>query len=725
MEQSNVVKIRPAELELAVPAFQPVVRTSAANKFIQKVDAQSATESRMVFNWRSPSAGLLCSPIAEVTFHIDIECPFKLSKRTQIGPLFGASDQSFGKHAAHVERNAVANNAASIVKPGVATRALFSFGEGNCVMSACESKTITINGATWTELNSNLYQRSLDECYVPPTEQQRNWSTCGGQQNMDDSVPLSGHVLGLPDGLRIGIAAGNYANQGFTAARGSLVGYECHADGDRSAIASKGFTQTEGATMDSGLCTRMHNFYDQIVSATDAAVVVGVADRTRIYTIEVKAPISGSVFNDLWGANGLSRSDPRNRLALGLPHINSGQIVLQFKELFKRLIRRYGRPSVVGADNLKATGACKITGDDVQIRLNTKYTPNLRLTYIRLPAWRTMPQSVALNVTRREIRRAQGTRSAGDFGEKQFGGGLFGLDKQPQFGLRCASDVQEYPSLLSIQPLSRNVKDGTKDVNWNGVMFPQPPAYIFICYEKDPEFMNYTNPIQKGLRSVGLANAGHAETVSVALGQVAERADPADANAWQAVMDQVEAVNNINTISTQFLMNRYISQNQDSNAAILQLEIVIQSAIGSFAFKDTNSTGNNTYLTDRDILWRTHTRNCHSEYAKKGRSSWQRRKSCLLLSSSDYLLGLSTSPGTVYPITMDVRVKFANLASYKGGLCYTLGQNKGQAEFEDFMVGEPILVGLFTQNVLSLAASSAVYSSQAFSQATTAAALAS
>ncbi len=140
---------------------------------------------------------------------------------------------------------------------------------------------------------------------------------------------------------------------------------------------------------------------------------------------------------------------------------------------------------------------------------------------------------------------------------------------------------------------------------------------------------------------------------------------------------------------------------------------------------DTNSTGNNTYLTDRDILWRTHTRNCHSEYAKKGRSSWQRRKSCLLLSSSDYLLGLSTSPGTVYPITMDVRVKFANLASYKGGLCYTLGQNKGQAEFEDFMVGEPILVGLFTQNVLSLAASSAVYSSQAFSQATTAAALAS
>jgi hypothetical protein len=173
------------------------------------------------------------------------------------------------------------------------------------------------------------------------------------------------------------------------------------------------------------------------------------------------------------------------------------------------------------------------------------------------------------------------------------------------------------------------------------------------------------------------------------------------------------------------LMSRYIALNQDSNAAILQLEIVIQSAIGSFTFRDSAESNKECYFTDRDLLWRTHTRNCHSEYSKKGRASWQNKKSCLLLSSSDYLLGLSTSPGTVYPITMDVRVKFACRSSHKGGICFTTGQNKGQCEFEDFMVGEPILVGLFTQNVLSLAASSAVYSSQAFSQATTAAALAS
>ncbi len=110
---------------------------------------------------------------------------------------------------------------------------------------------------------------------------------------------------------------------------------------------------------------------------------------------------------------------------------------------------------------------------------------------------------------------------------------------------------------------------------------------------------------------------------------------------------------------------------------------------------------------------------------KQGRGAWQEKECCVLLSSSDYMLGLSTSPGTSFPITLDVKVMFANKASYRGGLCYTTGRAKGQTVFEDFILGEPTLVGLFNQNVMTIAASSAVLSSQAFSQATTAAALAS
>ena len=59
------------------------------------------------------------------------------------------------------------------------------------------------------------------------------------------------------------------------------------------------------------------------------------------------------------------------------------------------------------------------------------------------------------------------------------------------------------------------------------------------------------------------------------------------------------------------LAARNIAMAQDSNAAILQLEIVVQSAIGSFSFRDTQAP----FLQDRDVLWRKHVRNCHSQYA--------------------------------------------------------------------------------------------------------------
>jgi len=96
-----------------------------------------------------------------------------------------------------------------------------------------------------------------------------------------------------------------------------------------------------------------------------------------------------------------------------------------------------------------------------------------------------------------------------------------------------------------------------------------------------------------------------------------------------------------------------------------------------------------------------------------------------LLASSDFLLGLQTSPGTAFPITLDIKVLFANRAAYRGGACFSTGVTRGQMMFEDIIIGEPTLVGLFHNNVLSIAASSAVLSSQSFSQATTAAALAS
>jgi hypothetical protein len=76
----------------------------------------------------------------------------------------------------------------------------------------------------------------------------------------------------------------------------------------------------------------------------------------------------------------------------------------------------------------------------------------------------------------------------------------------------------------------------------------------------------------------------------------------------------------------------------------------------------------------------------------------------------------------MFPITLDAKIRYANKASVSDGACFTVGNGVlGRMVFEDYIVGEPVLVGLFDQNILTIAESSAVLSSQAFSQATTAA----
>ena len=168
-----------------------------------------------------------------------------------------------------------------------------------------------------------------------------------------------------------------------------------------------------------------------------------------------------------------------------------------------------------------------------------------------------------------------------------------------------------------------------------------------------------------------------------------------------------------------YCMDRYIAQNQASNAAIMQLELQIQSAVGSWSFVEDSYP----YKRDRDRLFRRHTQNCVDGYIKKGRGAWQDRASCALLSCSDFLLGLSTGPGVVFPIIIDCRVRFANRSAVSSGALFTTGKNKGMAVFEDIMVGQPVLVGLFDQQILSVSSSSAVLSAQAFSQSTYAAAV--
>ena len=98
MASQQVISIRPAEQEVGVPSFQPSVSSSPANIYIQQVDAQSSDERRMSWSFRSPSAGLVLSPLVYGRFRILVKSrACKLTRADMIGALMGEID---GQHAA-------------------------------------------------------------------------------------------------------------------------------------------------------------------------------------------------------------------------------------------------------------------------------------------------------------------------------------------------------------------------------------------------------------------------------------------------------------------------------------------------------------------------------------------------------------------------------------------------------------------------------------------------
>ena len=145
--QPRVTKIRAPWMEIARPGFQPTIYEAPVNIFKQRVNAQSFNENRISWSFRSPSTNLLCSPLLLAKFWLRIECPYKLSKHEQVGPLLGVYDPS--KTDGDAPLSAVADQAAAKVasrQNGYGYRPLLSFSSGNSVMNCVESKTISING---------------------------------------------------------------------------------------------------------------------------------------------------------------------------------------------------------------------------------------------------------------------------------------------------------------------------------------------------------------------------------------------------------------------------------------------------------------------------------------------------------------------------------------------------------------------------------------------------
>ena len=140
-QASGVLHIRPSDLEFG-GQFQASLSESASNIFVQEVKAGTADESRMSWNFRSPSQNLLCSPHMTATFQVKLKCPYKLSKADQIGPLLGCYDANDPTAAVHAGNGTgpfglsnigaeVHGAATSGLRQGYRYRPMLAFSEGN------------------------------------------------------------------------------------------------------------------------------------------------------------------------------------------------------------------------------------------------------------------------------------------------------------------------------------------------------------------------------------------------------------------------------------------------------------------------------------------------------------------------------------------------------------------------------------------------------------------
>ena len=747
----EMVTIRPAELEIA-PTFQGSVHECPVNVYRMKIAAQSADARRFSFAWRSPGNNLICSPQGFIEFDLICHIPYNFTEAEALSAICGHVDRSSGEEygannvapalstreasaniagirsfgaggVGHIDAgatewaNTVADNYAKV--PGSrGYRAGLAFGEGDAVGNCIESIQYTINGASISHQNWHLFKRSLDRCWVPSRVMQRVYSGAGGAWNAYDCTPLSG--------------------------QSSIVYNSTGSDGAVGHRALQASASTvEGFTADTGLARRMKNLYTSIVGGYSAgAEVLYPGSNTKkvakyngsSFKLRVRFPLCGGLFNPCWGESGLSRSCPYQRLALAIPNYNQGSLTLLFKDLEKCVVRRLGRTlsknknagrgtllnnsentTVTRAftTNARATNS-PAAGDDLTdvvpftVVFDSTKMPNLFLTYLRLQAFRRPPEVASFTTYRTQAYLGpQASSMSTDISVHAL---ATAFDKSVGQLRYLKGDGQALASKSA--GMASYMHDKGKDTNrwkvsFQNLQFAQPPSYIFICAQKSSDVLSHETPLED-LKVDLEATSAQLDYCQTPIQYEEKMNDTTDA---QGPANTLSAAK----ISQTMAAGRYIAQNQDSNLAIDRLSILVQSSVGSFQVTDDRYP----FLRDQQIMWDEHRRNCCTDYFdKSGRSDWQKRSCCILLSVSQYLHGLGSSAGVAFPIQVSCDVEFVNKCQFIEGLyAYDSKGPRGPMVFNDYINARPVLVGIFDKQVLQIASSSAVLSAQNISQA--------
>jgi hypothetical protein len=217
---------------------------------------------------------------------------------------------------------------------------------------------------------------------------------------------------------------------------------------------------------------------------------------------------------------------------------------------------------------------------------------------------------------------------------------------------------------------------------WRAIQAAQAPQYLFFC-------------LQKSTKVVTTAKA--------------PRDCRVDTKAWHAGDAPAPAGNT--DAQGAGLRNYFYGRNTDSNAAITQFELEIQSSIGAYTYSGESTY---PYLKTRQQLWRDVIKNTVDGYCSDEPDIWYKNNCCLLLHCSDWLRGITT-PNCAFPIQINAKIRFENRREFIDGQCAAAQGMFGPAVMHDLIQGDPVMVMCYPNLSMTVSASSAAVSAANFS----------
>jgi hypothetical protein len=453
----SVSVYRPPEYRLS-PQYKVGVSESATQVFRMQTEALHMDEKRASFVVRSPGLGVILSP------QVYISCGFQITCRAgnfSYDQIVGACLGDYDARASGVD-----GLAAAVSAPLLACRPKLCFSGGDVYSKAQTSYNLTINGASVSNHNQELYFRSLLDCWVAPKTFQARFSQAGGETDRYDAVCTSGEA--------------------------ALGGVEVRAlelaTGDRhTAYKAYGFTG------DSGRSRRCKNLYACIEELEDGTAT------TDVFKVRLQIPVQGcGILSPFTQYDELASSCPLTKSMGALCNMNNFSLEILtdnlVKQIFRNLSGTRAARNVAGNDyNGAGNFADGNPAADYQIVMLTddKYKPRLLTTWLRLSSWRSLPASITASTYRITVHRATS--------KPYVGAGVIHPDALDQ--------AVELTDVLSSVGAGRRIGGraaqrvgiATKvcTATWQALQSSQVPEFLFFCFQKTPKI--FTLDSKKGI----------------------------------------------------------------------------------------------------------------------------------------------------------------------------------------------------------------------------------